>query len=98
MVPGLYVRLFAEAQAIELYNRSCGTLVPHFRLVEMSTEDWIVEIDGPDGSAFEGRKIRFSIEFPLNFPFSPPMIKSLDTMENTGFTKNQLLSFEGLRY
>ena len=35
---------------------------------------WIVEMDGPINSPYEGGKFKLSIDFPSNYPFSPPLI------------------------
>ncbi len=35
---------------------------------------WIIIMDGPVNSPYEGGKFTLSIDFPSNYPFSPPLI------------------------
>ncbi|CAG5090600.1 Oidioi.mRNA.OKI2018_I69.PAR.g12660.t1.cds [Oikopleura dioica] len=96
MAFGVYLRLLGEAKSIEEYNKSAP--VPQFHLREMNSEGWIVEIQGPMDSAFEGRTVQFELTFTEEYPFVPPMIRCLDEMEGTSFQKNELLPFEGFSH
>eukprot|EP01121_Diplochlamys_sp_Union-15-3_P019201 TRINITY_DN717_c0_g2_i1.p1 TRINITY_DN717_c0_g2~~TRINITY_DN717_c0_g2_i1.p1 ORF type:complete len:158 (+),score=27.55 TRINITY_DN717_c0_g2_i1:62-535(+) len=35
---------------------------------------WVGTITGASGTVYEGLKFKLSIEFPLNYPFSPPVV------------------------
>lgn len=42
---------------------------------EDDIRNWIVQIDGPQGSYYEKGKFKLSFIFPDNYPFKPPEVK-----------------------
>lgn len=45
-----------------------------FEIQEYNIYNWIVYMKGPDNSPYQDGKFKLSINFPSNYPFSPPLI------------------------
>lgn len=51
------------------------------RLVaQNSLDEWVVEIDGPVGTIWEGGAFRLSVAFPPDYPFRAPNVKFITPM------------------
>ena len=36
---------------------------------------WIATIQGPQDTVYQGLEYKLSMEFPLNYPYQPPLVK-----------------------
>ena len=67
----------AKGQLNKLYKELQAAPVPGWKaeLVGDDIGNWIVTLDGPEGSYFEGGKFQVEFDFQTGFPFKPPQIR-----------------------